>query len=164
MKLQKVCEATQQNPVGFASLIISLLCGSLYLVTVLIPVLLRRDNLLATVAAADFWIITLVLGSGLALLLALLSFGMERRIGPAVASICVLALTENLVFPGMPFWTVMLLGAWSAWAVVAYIAGFVAALVLIARRAITGDVVLAAPLRLGRCPLFSAAKGTMGLR
>jgi hypothetical protein len=104
----------------------------------------------------------MVPGSGIAFLLALLCFGLERRTGPAVVSLCVLAVTENVVFVAMPFWTLMLLEAWPAWAVLAYIAAFFLAIALIVRRAITGKVVLNFPLQPSRCPSFAIMKSHPG--
>jgi hypothetical protein len=112
-------------------------CGALYVKSIEIPVLFSTGEELSDARA-----FILVGGSGLTWLLALLSFGAERRIWPAVTAFAILAITQNSLFPMMPIWTLMLLGGWSGWAVLAYIALGLTALVLIVRRVATGRIVL----------------------
>ena len=73
----------------------------------------------------------------------------------------VLAVTENLVFPVMPFWTIMLLSAWSGWAALAYLTGIGAAVLLILRRAIAGKIVFPPPLQFRRCPLLARLNNSL---
>jgi hypothetical protein len=141
--------------VGFASLVISAICGFTWL-TVLIPVLRHKGDFVA--ADGDAKMLLVVVGSGIAVLFALLSLGLERPVVPATASLFVLAATENLVFPVLPFWTLALLGAWSAWAAVAYVAALTAAVGLVVRRLITGRVAPRAPLQFSRCPLIATLR------
>jgi hypothetical protein len=141
----------------------SAICGVLYLAKVFVPLFVWNKTPVSS-NDGSWWFWVMVPGSGIALLLALLSFGLERRIASAVISLCVLAVTENVVFAAMPFWTLMLLGGWSAWAALAYIVAFVAAIVLIVRRVITGQAVFSFSLQFSRCPLFAAMKSHPGPR
>jgi hypothetical protein len=151
-----VCETTQQSLAGSTSLAISTISGVTWL-TVVIPILLRGGNI-APPGSSDTRGLIVVIGSGIAMLFALLSFGLERRIGPAAGSLCVLAVTENVLLPVMPFWTVMVLGHWSAWAAVAYAGALIAALALIVQRLTTGRVMPPTPFQFSRCPLVGALR------
>jgi hypothetical protein len=155
--IQSICESTQRSPIGWSSLILGSISGVTYFTSVLLPLLLRGTNFPET-AGRDTRILVIVVGSGFAFLMALLSLGLERHVGPAVIALCVLAATEYFVFPVIPFWMIMLLGAWSGWAALAYITGFIAAGVVIVRRVITGEAVIRTPLQFSRCPLVGALR------
>ena len=127
----------RENPLGLGSLALAPVCGTIYLKLIEFPALFSTATELSY---ANAWI--LVGGSGLAWLLALFSFGAERRIWPGVTAFAILAVAQNLLFPMMPIWTLMLLGGWSGWAVLAYIALGITALVLIVRRICTGRIVV----------------------
>src|SRR5258708_2042332 len=129
---QYVYKLLQFNLAGFAALFIALVCGGLYLFKIFIPAFsLNGDDLVRYNGAVAHE--TIILGSGLTLMLALISIGAERRVWPGIAAICVLLVTENLVFPIMPVWTLMLLFGQSTWAGATYRAAFVLASALVAR-------------------------------
>lgn len=134
---QYVWTLLRENPLGLASLVLAPVCGAMYVKWIGIPAFSSAGQELS-----DSRAFILVGGSSLVWLLALFSFGAERRIWPAVTAFAILAVTQNLIFPMMPIWTLMLLGGWSGWAVLAYIALGIAALVLIVRRVFTGRIVV----------------------
>jgi hypothetical protein len=78
IEIEKVCETTRQSLVGLASLVVSTICGSAWL-TVLIPLLLGKGDV-ALNGDSDTKMLMIVVGSGIALLLAVLSFGLERPV------------------------------------------------------------------------------------
>jgi len=122
----------QRAPFGFISLLSACVAGGFYAAVVLLPLLSRgRQTTRLVNDGQGYWII---IGSGLALLVALLSLGMERRMWPAAAALGVLLVTENLVFPMMPIWTPMLLAGRSGWLAFLYVLSMVIALGLIVRR------------------------------
>ena len=137
-------ELVRENPLGCLTLLTALVSGSTCVAIVLLPsILLSGDQLAArTSDGPTFWIT--VIGSGLVFPLTLLSLAVEKRSWPGVAAIIFLFLSESILFPVMPFWTVMLLGGLSGWAALFYVAATVLSLVLLARRAVKGETLLQA--------------------
>lgn len=127
------------NPLGCLAMAASLISGSTCLATVLVPSILLTGEQLAARSndGPSFWIT--VLGSGIVWPLVLLSVALEKKAWPAVVAIIFLFASENMLFPIMPFWTVMLLGGLSGWAVFLYVTAMLIALVLLVRRAIRGS-------------------------
>ncbi len=134
-----VRELLRENPLGCLAMAAALISGSTCLATVLLPTILLSGEQLAarTNDGPSFWIT--VIGSGVVFPLTLLSVAVEKRAWPAVAAIIFLFASENVLFPVMPFWTVMLLGGLSGWAVFLYLTAMIIALVLLVRRAILGN-------------------------
>jgi hypothetical protein len=138
-KLQSFQFLTRKAPFGLISLLTACVAGGFYAAVVLLPLLSSGRQW--THLADDDQIFWIIIGSGAAMLVALLSLGMERRIWRAVAALSVLLVTENLVFPMMPIWTPMLLAGRSGWMAFLYVLSMVIALGLIARRMIAGEEV-----------------------
>jgi len=134
---QYVWTLVRENPFGLASVALALVSGAMYVNSIGIPALFSTGEQLS-----DSRAFILIGGSGLAWLVALFSFGAERRIWPAVTAFAILAVTQNFMFPMMPIWTLMLLGGWSGWAVLAYIGLGITTLVLIVRRISTGRILV----------------------
>ena len=163
MTLESACRATQRSPVGIISLILSCFCGITYLATLFVPQFFPTSEF-SPASENSTILFIIVTGSGVAFLLALLSFGLERPMWPGATALIVVVVTEFPVILVMPFWVLMLLGGWSGWAVAAYLAAVLVALVLIVRRALTGRVVIETPAQFGRCPLIGALNSRLGLQ
>lgn len=120
-------------PIGLAALVVSVICSSLY-TAILIDPTLQRGFKPFRLSEVNSLLLTVILGSGTALLLVLFSLALERWHWPALIAGVLLLATETIVFPMMPIWTAMVLAGKSGWFAALYVLAMLIALYLLGRR------------------------------
>jgi hypothetical protein len=119
------------SPIGLTALLLSLVGSSAYVAGVALPI--AKGTIVAVLDSRthNTEIMITILASGMAILLSLVSFGLESAPLPSLIAFCLLIVVENVLFPMMPIWTLML----APWELsLLYGFAFAAAVVLIAVR------------------------------
>jgi hypothetical protein len=98
----------RSSPLGISALALSIVASSWYIAGVSRPIANGTLGVVLDSAAHNAEILIAVLGSGIAILLSLLSLALEQALLPALLALFVLLIVENSLFPMMPIWTLML--------------------------------------------------------
>jgi len=121
----------RSSPIGLMALLLSIVGSSTYIAGVALPI--ANGTIVATLDSRthNTEVMTTIFVSGTAVLLSVISLAWERAPLPSLVSLCLLLAVENVLFPMMPIWTLML----APWELgLLYVLALVTALVLLAIR------------------------------
>lgn len=98
----------RSSPVGLLALVLGVIGSSTYLAGVALPIANGTIVSLLDSRTHNWEIMTTILASGAAILLSTISLALERAPLPSLLCLCLLVAIENVLFPMMPIWTLML--------------------------------------------------------
>ncbi len=118
----------RSSPIGLVALAIGILgCGA-YVAGVALPIARGTIAGILDSSAHNAEVMIAIVASGVAVLLSILSLALERAPLPSLLCLFLLVAIENVLFPMMPIWTLMV----APWELgLLYALAFLAALVLV---------------------------------
>src|SRR5438128_481827 len=98
----------RSSPIGIGALLLSIVGSCTYIAGVALPI--ANDTIVAVLDSRthNAEIMITILGSGVAILLSLVSLALERAPLPALLALFLLVVVENALFVMMSIWTLML--------------------------------------------------------
>lgn len=112
----------RRSPIGLLALVLGIVSAAGFVRLVIPQVLSSR-----LLENSDRLVLWAIVGSGVAILLSLVSLAIEPATVPAALALLILIVAENLLFPMVLFWTPMLLGNWSWLLPIGWVLAFLAA-------------------------------------